>query len=311
MLFKKIISILLLLVVFPTSLRLCQAGQNTTHVHFQLQKMTEDDKELLSLFFEALIRLDTFGYTIFGCKPISYASYSSNLRGNFFFPMGATYHQGEELWNRYSPSFYIKNFVFKFEHIGDMYGILLINKNNFLKVVNDHIAEFRKILGEDITSESLFLQIIDNRNSIWKILKEDHCLLGTLLGYGYKNSQMFKRREEIRDLVADLPPPLAFPEQIDIFREYNTKFYKNKYREINNINDLIFEYNDIQKTLKCAFTDYNGPLNLFPDVGFAVDPDTTETKILLEQYKRTEIDIMKAFMSDNFLEAVLCKMSED
>ena len=130
---KKIISIFVLLVAFPTVVPLCQAGQNNGHLHSQLQKMPEDDKELLSLFFEALIRLDTFGYTIFGDKPISWTVYTSNPRGNFIFPMGAVYYRGGELWNKYLPSFYIKNFVFKLEHTGDVYEIVLINKNNFLK----------------------------------------------------------------------------------------------------------------------------------------------------------------------------------
>src|SRR5437879_5687581 len=132
--FKKIISILLLLVLFPMVMPFCQASRNNVHVHSQLQKMPEDDKELLSLFFEALIRLDTFGYTIFGDKPISCTGYSPNLRGNFIFPMGATYYQGGELWNKYLPSFNIKNFMFKSERTEDSNVIFLINKNNFLKV---------------------------------------------------------------------------------------------------------------------------------------------------------------------------------
>src|SRR5207248_214704 len=118
-----------------------------------------------------------------------------------------------ELWNKYLPSFNIKNFMFKSERTEDSNVIFLVNKNNFIKVVNEHIIEFRKILGENITAENLFLQIIDNRNSIWQILKEDHCLLGILFGYGYKNSQMFKRREEIVDLIAGLSPPLALHKQ--------------------------------------------------------------------------------------------------
>ena len=177
MLFKKIIPIFLFLVVFPMVMPLCQAGQNNDYVHSQLQKMAKDDKELLSLFFETLVRLDTFGYTIFGDKPISWTGYSPNPRGNFIFPIGATYYQGGGLWNKYLPSFRIKNFAFKFECTGEDYEIFLINKRNFLKVVNEHIAEFRKILGENITSETLFLQIIDNRDCIWQILKEDHCLI--------------------------------------------------------------------------------------------------------------------------------------
>ena len=58
------------------------------------------------------------------------------------------------------------------------------------------------------------------------------------MGYGYKNSQMFKRKEEIVDLIACFPPPLALPEQIDILRKCDIRlidYSKNKCREVNNI----------------------------------------------------------------------------
>jgi hypothetical protein len=298
------------------NISLCQAGQNNSYVYSRLQKMAESEREQLSLFFEVLIRLDTFGYTIFGDKPISCAGYSSRLRGNFIFPIGAICYQGEALCNKYFPVFCIKNFVFKFERTDDECIVFLINKNSFLKTVGAHITEFRKVLGEEVTPEILFFQIIDNRNRVWQTLKENHCLLGLLLGYGYNNSQMFNRREEIIDLITCFPPLRALPEQIEILSEYdiesiNFNRKNNNYSQTSDFDLLLSEYKNIKNMLKSTSSGFYGPLSLFSEVGFAADLDNAETKTLLERYRKTEAEIMKSFINGNLLEAILCKMTED
>lgn len=213
-----------------------------------VQTIPKEDREVLSAFFETLIRLEPFGYTIFGDKPISEACYSTKLKvRNFISPIEIIYWRGEQLWQKYSSHLNIKNFLFKFQHTENECAIYLINKKSFLKTVEKHIDTFKKILGHDLTSEGLYLKLIDSKNSFGEVLKNDQCLIGILFGYGYKNSAIFKTRHE-----------------------------------------SLLEYEYVTKNIQSSHNDSSETLSLFSEVGFLADKNEPETKTILENYHQTK-----------------------
>lgn len=277
----------------------------------ELEAIPEKDRESLALFFEALMRIDAFGYTIFGDKPISATGcWTKYTASPVIFSREKVYRRGEELWGKYSSKFDVKNFVFKFEEIEDWYGVFLINKKSFIKVVEQHIDAFRKILGQHTTAEDLFLQLVNSENTFQEVLKENECLFGIIFGYGYTNACMYnRRREALQDLKAYFTPPLALPEQTDFLLDFCIK-ERRDYISHDYAQELLAEYYNLKKTLKGTYSD-SGILDAYPEVGFWADPDNEETKRLLKQYNTTKIEIINAFLSGNFLEVVVCKMAED
>ncbi len=237
-------------------------------------EISKSEREEMSLFFETLIRLDGFGYTIFGQKPVSSAGCWVNQPvPDAFFDKEAVYRRGQKLWEKYTPS---KNFVLKFEEKGGWYGIIIINKPAFIHVVTEQQDEFRRILGPDITPENLLSQLIDPANSFEQIVKHDDGLLGILFGYGHKNAQMFKRKKQLLSSEGK--------EKIEA------------------------EYNFLNERLKP--TAQESILDLFPDVGFLADLESEETQKILKEYDKSKCEIMKAILSDNLLGVILCKLAD-
>lgn len=291
---RKVVFRHLLLICFVLNILPCHCQAVNEQLVLQLETIPEKDRESLSLFFEALIRLDTFGYTIFGDKPMS-ATGCWIKSSPFIFNKEAVFRKGQELWEKHSPKLHIKDFVFKFENTDDWYGIFLINKKAFIKVVDCHLDEFRKVLGKNVTPESLFLRIVSSKNSIGEVLKEDECLFGILFGYGYKNGYMYRRRQEvIKNLKACFIPPPVLPQQA-ASSNYDAQA-------------LLSEYINLKTRLKES-SGNSKILDLFPEVGFLADLDDEETKKLLQHYNEIKFKIFNAFLSNNFLEAVLCKMT--
>lgn len=123
--------------------------------------MPKKDKEGLCDFVEELVVHDSFGYTIFGDKPISFTTYlDSGLSDAMHFPF-LTLINGLELWDTYSTLFPSKNFVFKQEYSQRhcSYQVYLINRKAALKAIENNLDVFQQILGSTVTPKALLAEI--------------------------------------------------------------------------------------------------------------------------------------------------------
>ena len=121
---------------------------------------------------------------------------------------------------------------------------------------------------------------------------------------------MYRRRQDVlKNLKACFTPPLVLPEQTEFFSDFciNENWVAaSKY----DAQELLAEYKNLKAILKESSGDLE-ILDLFPDVGFLADLNDEETKRLLQYYSKIKFEISNAFLSNDFLEAVVCKMAQD
>ena len=249
----------------------------------KLHKLPEHDKKILDRFFEEIVINHSFGYTIFGNKPMSLAGCFSNLpyyQSRILRQSYTTLLTGITSWQRHKIDWPSKNFIFKFQkHLqGNRIMIYLINKKAVLEVVQQHIDLFCKVLQRSITPDQLLQELCREDTTVEEVLHDHEGLKGILLGYGVQNAFLYQRKEEISRRIDQ--------------------------------SGLADEYDKIQQCFD-RYHKYYQLLSPFPLPAFCKDIESNETKDLLESYAYTRKTLIKAYANKNFLEVTLCKMLEE
>lgn len=281
----------------------------------ELQGIPEKDKEGLSDFFEELIiQQGSFGYTVFGDKPISSAPYSipgTLTARHLFFP---TLINGLELWDTYSILFPSKNFVFKRDH--SIQQLYLINRKATLKAIEDNLDLFQQILGPEISPKTLLAEIEQNDSIIRDVLQGHEGLFGILLGFGRENSLTFQRREEVADAIYKklIHPIQLSEEQVSAIQKYSNWFSGSRSKKVwseelleASLDDLIEIFSAYRKEF-CGFNkEYDFLLSVrLPD--FAAVQNTPETNELFEKYTKTQVTLANIYAKGTILEETLCSI---
>ena len=285
-----------------------------------LQKVSIEERKGLNDLCRALFFTSEFGYTLFGDKPISVI-----VNSRRFYETGELSFFQKHLFSlvrRYKEKLNTPHFALLFDHeLGTDY-IWLVNKKAFRRTVQQNIAIFRYVLGEDVTPDSL-LDLLTNKNySFHRALQHSHLLFGTLFGYGITNSFRFDWRDQLVSKVEEEPVtfwkgitnlereagyvgfiPLKRPLTIvpGVRSEIEKKMYSLKFHVIRN------EVRDLNKKLvsvagaTAPFGILSSPL--LPQ--FAGDPENDETQKLEVKYKSQLNFLTKKLSEESFLENML------
>lgn len=301
---RKILCATLFLLTLASSAVLMSIQMRYTTAQPQLEKISVADQKALSLFFEAIIRLDVCGYTIFGDKPVSVTGYwTSSDATTDMYSKELLFKTGQIVWEKHKHLFPTPNFAITFVTIQDWRGVQVINKKAFKQIVSQYLDEFRRIIGQEITADLLLEKVTNSNVDISEVLQNDDCLLGIVLGYGYKNACAYKQKNEI---AASLKKHFGIADEKFV---YDGIFPNNSEDLPEDITKLLDEYNALDKKFTYS-SDIPNMLELFPDVGFRADLEDPDTIALLKRYDQAKQKIKNAFLSDNFLKEVLCAMSE-
>ena len=154
-------------------------------------------KEVLENFFKYTIIASTFGYTLYGDKPMSIESF--NIQNIPKSVEGIDYmdeshlldkyrlKEGWDTWEKYRHLFKLKNYsLISYPFSNDQVEICLINHEAFINVVKENIKDFQDILGASLTPEEVLEGYLSGR--YFKQIQSHDALLGVLLGYGADNS---------------------------------------------------------------------------------------------------------------------------
>ena len=178
------------------------------------------------------------------------------------------------------------NIIVRFSEDEEATYVLMINKKNLLKTLKEHISDFKQVLGPDATVESLFTQITDRDYSFVDVIKDHVALVGILLGYGRNNAWQFHRKNTIRHKLREFKPPIKrdglLEKEFAEIVEKTTSFSEDNH-----------EYKYILKSPR------------IPLLHFCADPNSVETKSLLEQYEKERREIKRLFAKRNYVEATL------
>jgi hypothetical protein len=271
-----------------------------------LDHISPSDKENLYLLFEYLFKShESFAYTLFGDKPMSFSliikpdpsmesildfiridEYAlfllkeNNLPSVFY----------EQAWNKWESiaSLKMKRFLFLKRNIENFPAIFLINKEAFHKTINTHIKLFKNLLGKDINSEKILSQIEQENADIDEILHHHDSLLGILLGFGKHNSLLFEKREILEKKLKRL----AF------IQSEKTKIIK---KELDKLWDILKLRNDY----------YISDLAMGNSIAFVADRNHLESKFLEKKYCKQATKISQIYSKNNWFEQTLLQLMLD
>ncbi len=270
-----------------------------------LAAISQKDREHLDYFFRELIERNPFGYVLLGEKPMSFdvfmhdisplkflwakeveeANESNNYRPTpfekFVFYCGETVSsrrfkliKGYKTWRKYEKFFPSNRFVFFYQNVSytgsNDLRIALINKQAFVKKVNQHLDDFRVLLNREISGERLIQS--ENLNHVFN----HHGLLGTLLGFGRDNAFLYHNESGLR-----------------------TSQEKKLFREQNHF-EFVWDKEEVRLTLDLA----NG-LHSIDLPCFVADATSTETQALKMKYLAERTKIIDYYKNKDFLDATL------
>ena len=150
------------------------------------------------------------------------------------------------------------------------------------------MEDFQRALGAAVSGESILDQFIREKEILGKPLKENHALLGILLGYGKKNSSTFHRKIEIMKSQ----------------REFHLCDKKNHITPSPGFDSVYEELDSLEKRLLPMSEPYQ-EFSLMDLPAFMVDPYDLETHKIKEKFIKQRKRIMDIYQRGNFLETTL------
>lgn len=303
------ISFLLLSLSVALIFLFLQGRQQTLSIREKLENLSKEEQKTLEFFFRSFYSPDSFGYTLFGDKPLSVTIYaipknepspedSIDSVLNIYHPENLRKYCGWEIWKKNQNLFPMQKYAFvesKNFVEGEFTAILFINKKEFLKVVDENLNDFRKVLEREITPESLLDEVLNSENVFGHVLKNHQGLIGTLLGYGRNNAWLFHRREKLFSCF-EKQSPLLGRARLDF--KLSESFPR---REYDYLKSVLKPFDDR------GILDFNPLLLGLPN--FAADLQTQETKLLKVKYENQYREIVHHFDKGNFLETTLTWMT--
>ncbi len=258
-----------------------------------LKMLPKEQKTTLEWFFRNCLQSFS-GYVLCGDKPMcieEIAKGSHSLNFSEWLYAKITAFQILKEWNSREDNEYI--FLSCDWH--NYLHTIVINRKEFIKTVNENISLFRYVLGRTLTAEGLLRELIKNQNQFWNVLNDNRVLIGVLLGYGTNNALICSRAE---DLGKDykLPKVEQFPYFYTSIESHPSLGFTSLEEERNVLNKLQKYSRDI-----LAYRTYPIPC-------FGCEPESEETRFLLDRYEKNRAQIMELAQQENFLEKVLEKI---
>lgn len=273
-----------------------------------VKALSQEQKDILKNFFQLVMKDRYTGYVLFGDKPICIEGYSPELEGIELPEVNQTktYVNWMKLWHELEVLPENKNYFFIDLDAYGYHHIICINRQAFLKTVNQQLHLFRYVLDPTLTAEKLLQELIQAKEGFYDVLKYDNVLLGILLGYGTENALLVSRDEFIRDAFArDSQEDLPIIAKKIRFKQ--TKLPKMQSKRPSLGYDSLEDESDAVK--KIITTSYRlNPLTHCEIPHFGCNPYSQETQELITTYTANRLTILEILESDNFLEEVLKKL---
>lgn len=148
----------------------------------------------------------------------------------------------------------------------------MVNKVEFVKVINQHLHLFERVLDRSVSPEQMLSDLESGKISLLDSINNNKMILGILLGYGKYNAMLFNRREW------------------------------------QGLNDAGLQHSTIKLE---AFGDYAYSPLVIKSVHFAADFKHPETKVLQKKYQKLREKISEIYAKGNFLEITLSQLMAD
>lgn len=220
---------------------------------------------------------------------------------------------GMQIWKKYKHLFPMIKFEF-IDYVSNDYsvfGFILFDKLAIRDLFEKNGDLLASVFGDE---EHLYQWFGQPPFGI--ITKESHRprfhhAFGILLGYGYRNSMAFQRRDEMIQFLKSAPLNLKALNVADINYVQSSKVCSEEEAESKNftnsqVNDAIETLNTLKKKYKFTVaTNRETVLSPIDLPGFLSLSDDSETQQIKRDYDNVRSRIVEIFYSENFLETIL------
>ncbi len=282
-------------------------GDSKKEIKSFVHSLSGEQSIILKEFFNALIKDSFSGYVLYGDKPMSIEGYPLEVEAlSGIDEKALCILKGVEFWQALNISSEDKAYFFLILDAKNGYQHLIcINRQAFLKVVNENLSLFRYALGPTLTADSLLQDLMKAKDQFYDVLKNDNVLLGVLLGYGTQNALLISREELISNAFAS-DRNEEFPFLSKMTRMHLLPSPKTLHPPSIGFNCLADEYQEIRK--RVAVSRKLKPFNSYKLPHFGCEPSSQESKALLAMYEVNRKEIIKTVNANDFLEKTLLKL---
>jgi hypothetical protein len=286
---KKAVCLSILLVSLLTSCGSLSTKKESTELQKAIRSLSANELSTLETFFRTLLGESQGGYVLYGNKPICVEGFPIREEGTVFLEkwihiFSTKLKKGALLWKKLGLNKYCKDyilFVYEKPVFDKWVDFVLINKQEFYRVVQDNLPLFQYVLGPKVTPSELLIKMADSKETFHSVLRDDRVLIGILLGYGTENSLYGSRSENIQDTSS--APSFGFTtlnEEISWLKERQSVSISLGEEKIPSLPRFSYYEN-------------------------------RETKLLIDGYKRTQKRISELLKSEHFLEDILSKLFKE
>lgn len=253
-----------------------------------------EDREKLDYLFSKFILNNHFAYTLLGDKAISLAGNVNETPWDIFFKKDGAKRKkicdNWAVWEKYRHLFEIKKYLLLKEQskkVDKITFFILINKDYFIKTINEYKHVFEKILNKKIDPKLLLEELESGKSTFQSLIKNSETLWGILLGYGEYNSKLYERRDEIC---------------------HSCKIPFNHLKPSKGFSSIEEEEIYLNQTLQSF--DNESQMYIITPINFSSDPYDPERNKKLQHYRELNKKIVENFKGKNLLETTLMLMTE-
>lgn len=268
-------------------------------IKHKIEAIPINDRLVINTFFRIFLLKSAGAYTLFSDKPMTFDSFFDPYPGDWTSLCRRPYlenmqlKKGWEVWQKYQHLFPSSRFIIQSRRLNsNQVEIVLIHKRHLTQMMNRHLDNFQKVLGEKITPLELLSRYQSGKEALFNLLNEHHGLLGILLGFGKRNAWLYQKRERIsQDLY-----PFTLNTHPDPSPGFKTLAEERAYYQ--NTLTSAFTHENTRKCFKFLYVP-----------GFVVDPQSEETQELQKKYLEQRKAIHAIYSHGNFLETTLRQLT--
>lgn len=310
MLRKKFVKIFLVCIAMFAAWRLPANFTSPKTPLLQMSELSGEEKSVLNKFFLQLF-YDSAGYVFYGTKPMTLILFEKlqifdgykpkplheigNSIGSTFDPANQVIVKGMSIWEKKFKGLQsdIVLRTCKNPRYKNTYYLLVINTKNFLRTIEENEVVFKQRLSHFSNSHDFFHACLASNNMLEDVLEKDEVLLGTLLGYGRLNAELFERSDtlmkDLKKYTKDDPDFNKLKEELDALEC--------------KLNALPQDY--IYFSLDQTAEQF---LQFLPLPFFVADLSSEETQQLLKSYEETRKKIQSFYVGKDFVEQTLAHL---
>lgn len=201
-----------------------------TEQHISCMEIAAEDLAEVQTMASYLFKGGNFGYTLWCDKPISFTSMRDRfdppqiiaeflgveaMVGYVFFcfhPTGSTIFHAWDLFHKYlEKCSSTTHFLVKKDC-----DLWIVNKKATRGVIERHLEKFQAILGQEFHPDVFLEELENSEKSPYALVKHHFGLMGILLGYGTRNSNLFQERVDLEERLANIDWAVNYTEWLAV-----------------------------------------------------------------------------------------------